>query len=707
MSAFRRHPARPLSTETRRGAILLLILGTTVGPVVGGAQDFPTTPPAPGNLTPATLPPARETVLPNGLRLLIVENRRLPVLSLTLAFPAGRFIDPAGKEGLAAMAAGLLTKGAGLRSAEQVSEAIENVGGAIGAGAGQDFLSLQATVLSAHAALAFDLVGDAVARPAFKLSEIDLLRTQTLSGIELERSQPNAIAARHVERILYGEHPYARRATKASVERITRTDLIGFHRARLRPRGALLVVAGDISVAEARRHALRAFRGWLGGPLAPPVMKAPPTRTATEITLVHRPGSVQSNVVVANLTYPPGDPRHHAAVVANRLLGEGADSRLFSILREQKGWTYGAYSSFSRRRGTGKFEAATEVRSEVTDSALAETMKQLRRLRDEPVPPDELDRTKAAIVGSYPLMVQTAQQIADAVADVRLYGLPGDYLETYRLKIGAVTAEAFSEAAKVAIRPDAAVIVVVGDGTKILAGLKAVAPVTLIDAEGAPLTEAELSPKAERLPIDVASLVATHDSFSVRVQGNPLGRITSGLEPRAAGFRYTEHSNIGGFVEQTTTVDFDRDGGVTAVKQDGKVQGQPTSIEVSYAAGRVRGSANTVSPEGAKSVTVDTVVAAGTIDDNAIQPLLPALPWTPTASWSFAVFSAGQNESRVTTLRVVGTEAVKLDSGTVDSYKIEWSGGWQPATFWVSVAKPHRLVKIGITNTPVEIVRAK
>ena len=265
----------------------------------------PTTAPPPLPLKPAAFPPFREAVLPNGLRLVVVENHRLPIVSLSLAFEAGKIVDPAGKEGLAAMAAGLLTKGAGTRTADQVSNAIERVGGSIGAGTGSDFLTVSAGVLSKDAALAFDLAGDAVARPRFDSTEISLLRTQTLSGLDLERSQPASVAERVMDQMLFGDHPYAKHPTPGSVKAIGRSDLVAFQKTRLRPAGALLVVAGDITLAEARRHAARAFKGWVGSPASLPAARPFPARTKTEIYLVHRPGSVQSNILAANLTYRP------------------------------------------------------------------------------------------------------------------------------------------------------------------------------------------------------------------------------------------------------------------------------------------------------------------------------------------------------------------------------------------------------------------
>ena len=686
---------------------LTVVLVLTCGLVAPLPAQHPTTAPAPLPLKPAAFPPFREAVLPNGLRLIVVENHRLPIVSLSLAFGAGKVADPAGKEGLASMAAALLTKGAGARTADQVSSAIERVGGSIGAGAGSDFLALSAGVLSKDAGLAFALAGDAVVRPRFDTTEISLARTQTLSSLEIERSQPGAVAGRILDQRLFGSHPYARYPTPGSVSSISRSDLVAFQKARLRPAGALLVVTGDITLAQARGYAVRAFKGWIGAPAPLPVAPPLAIRTTTDIFLVHRAGSVQSNIVAANLTYRAGDPRHYAAVVANRVLGEGADSRLFKILREQKSWTYGAYSSLDRRRAAGTFTASTEVRTEVTDSAVGEMMTQLRRIGQEPVGADELAAAKSAITGSYPLSVQTAGQVAGAVTDVRLFGLPKDYLETYRLKIGAVTEAEVQAAAQALIRPAGMVIVVVGDGAKVLGGLKKIGSVTLIDPDGKPISEAELNPTAKPLPLALDRLTAGRDSFVVRVQGNPLGWSATAIEDTPEGKRLTEQTNIGGFVEQQTTVDISASGAMIRVRQSGKVQGQPTSIELDYGAGRVKGNASTVTQEGPKSVQIDTTVTAGTIDDNAIQGLLAALPWSPTAQWSFEVFAGGQNESKVVTLKVLGVETVALPAGPAEAYKVEFSGGWQPATFWISTAAPNRLLKIGVANTPVEIVRVK
>jgi zinc protease len=371
--------ARTLVRHAASGAALLAGFLTASG--AAAHAQYPTQPPAPAPVKPAAFPPFQEVVLPNGLRVVLVESHRDPVVAFRLALPAGRAYTAAGNEGAADMVATLLTKGANGRTADEVATLIESAGGSFQGFAGTDDVSLAGNVLSNQTALAMQLLADAVTKPTFAEREVELVRTQALSALRLEEGQPGAIAQRAFNAALYGAHPYGRAATPATVRAITRADLLAFHGRRVKPRGALLVVAGDVTMAQLRPMLERAFAGWTGAPAATPTLPAPPARARSEIVLVHRPGSVQSNIVAGNLTAGPADPTRYAATIANKLLGGGADARLFTILREQKGWTYGAYSNLTRPRGTGAFSATAEVRTEVTDSALVEMLGQLRRTR--------------------------------------------------------------------------------------------------------------------------------------------------------------------------------------------------------------------------------------------------------------------------------------------------------------------------------------
>lgn len=692
------------------GLVAGVVSLSLIAPVAATAQEFPKTPPAPAPVRPAPFPPFQEATLPNGMRLLVVESRKEPVVSVSLSFAAGSVLDPAGKEGLAGMTAGLLSKGAGKRTADQFSEAIESTGGSLSAGAGEDFLMLSANVMTPSLPLAFELMADAVIRPTFPEAEIELLRTQTLSGLQVQLSQPGALADIALQRALYGAHPYSRTPLPASVRSITRADIVAYHRARLRPGGALMVVAGDVSLADARRLAVQAFRGWMGTPPAVAAAKAPATRTATEIVLVHRPGSVQSNILVGNLTTAPGDPRQYAAAIANKVLGGGTDSRLFQILREQKGWTYGAYSGLSRRRGVGHFIASAEVRTEVTDSALAELLHQIRRLGTEALPATDLDAAKGSLVGSYPLTVETAEQVAGAVANARLYGLGSDYVQNYRVRLSEVTTTQVQAAASELMRADAAAIVVVGDGAKVYERIRNIAPTRIVDPEGKPLTPADLVARTAALPFDLKALSAKSDSFGIMVQGNQLGAMTASLEPTADGFRYLETTDVAGFVQQRTEVTTDPAFAPREVRQTGKIQGQETSIDVVFAEGRAKGTAVTPDPEKPgtlKSVAIDTTWSPELLEENLVQAVLPGLAWKEGAKWTFSVFSSASGETRQSTLAVTGKESITVPAWSGEAWKADLTGGPQVVQFWVTVDAPHRLVKLAITGTPIEMHRIK
>src|SRR5205807_2122796 len=251
---------------------------------------------------------------------------------------------------------------------------IEGSGGTLSAAAGEDFLTVSSDVLTDHADLAFELLGDVVRNASYPAAELDLARTRALSSLALELSQPANLAGRFFAKEIYGRNPYGRSTSQASLKGITRDDVTKFAAVRLRPAGALLVASGDVTLAQVQALAERAFAGWRGAaPVAlPAAAPAAPAHTATDILLVHRPGSVQSNIVVGNTTYLPTDPGYYAARVAMQVLGGGADARLFLILREQKSWTYGSYAGLTRNRGLGYWQATFEGRTDVSDSALTE-----------------------------------------------------------------------------------------------------------------------------------------------------------------------------------------------------------------------------------------------------------------------------------------------------------------------------------------------
>lgn len=692
---------------TRHGILFLAGVALATPPSLF-AQAYPTTPPVAGPVRPMPFPPFRESTLPNGVRLVLVESHKQPVVSISLSFPAGNTADPEGREGLSQMVAGLLTKGAGSRDAEAISAAIEGVGGTLAASANDDFLTISASVLAPRASLAFELLADAVIRPTFLESEVELLRTQTLSGLQLEQSQPAAIAARFMASELYGSHPYARRPTPASTRAITRAEIIAFQQARLRPQGALLVIAGALTEAEATRLATAAFAGWTGAPPAPGTFPSPPPRAGTGILLVHRPGSVQADIRVGNVSLPATHPQQYAAVIANQVLGGGSDSRLFLILREQKSWTYGAYSAITRARGPGAFMATAEVRTDVADSALREMLAQIRRVTTEPIPEEEFRAVQGTLVGRFPLTVETVEQVAGQVAAAKRLGLADDYLATYRTRLAAVTPEQARQAAQAAMRPDAAAVVVVGDAAKLHDRLAAIAPVRLVSVDGTALAAEQLAaPAAAPATLDLAALVATRDSFAIMVQGNAFGFQVSELARGAEGWTLVEQTVLPALgLQQRTEVHLDPSGTLRSVSQRGQMQGRETSIDVTVANGRATGRATTPAPPSGemKTTDIDAALPAGALDDNLLTAVAGAFRWAPGASFTVPVFGSGSGEVRQVTVRVAGTESVTVPAGTFEAYRVEVEGGPAPVTLFVTTAAPHHVVKIAPTGQPVEFV---
>jgi zinc protease len=670
--------------------------------------QHPATPPAPGPLRPAEFPPFRQETLPNGLRLVLIERHDAPLVSLSLAVPGGTAADPAGKEGLAQLTAELLARGAGGRTAEQIAAAAEAVGGSVAAGAGTDHLSVEADFLAADAPLAFELVADMAARPALPAAELEIARGALVSQLQVVQGTPAFLAQKHLAARLYGGHPYARLLSPQSVRGITRDDVAAFAAARLRPRGALLIVAGDLDWARARALAERAFGGWTGAPAPLPSAPAPAARAGgPEILLVHRPGSVQSNILAGNLTAGPTDDRRAAATVAVHVLGGGMTGRLFTILREQRGWTYGSYASLSRPLGTGTFQANAEVRTEVTDSAVAELLAQLRRLRDEPVDEAELARTRDALVGGFPLGIVTVRQVAAQVRTGRLLGLPDDDLRTRRTALAAVRPADAQAAARAYVRPEEMTVVVVGDAPRVYEGLRRIAPVRIVDADGRPMTAEDLLPKQAGTRMDPAALVPFADSAAVLLGGNPAGYVRTSLERTADGFRFTEATDIGGVFRQRTEVLLAADGSPRSVTQRGSAQGQETRTELAYAGGRVTGTAVTPSAEGPKTAAVDAAVPAEVLDENLLPVVLRTLPLAPGSEHTVTVFSSSANAVGTRTFRVTGTERVTVPAGSFDVLRVESAGGPAPATYYLTADAPRRLVRLDALGGQLQMVLAR
>jgi zinc protease len=666
------------------------------------AQDsFPSHPPRPARLAPPAFPPFEDVRLANGLELLVVERHDQPVASVSLSFHAGGVCDPAGKEGLSTLVADVLTKGTSRRSADEIATAIEAVGGSLEATSGEDFLTISGEALSDQLELVFDMVGDIAAHATFPAAEVELARTHEISALALSLSEPQSLASRFFAHEIYGQNPYGRSAGESSLRAITADDLAHFARERVRPAGALLVVAGDVTLAQAQALAQRSFVDWAGAPPAVPSALGAAVKRTSDILLVNRPGLSQATVLVGNTTISPGDARYYAGRLATYVLGGGADSRLFRVLREEKSWTYDAHAALRRSRGLGYWVAAIEVRTAATDSALKEMLHQIDLVRTVLVPDSELHAAKGYLVGSFPLTIETAAQIAQQVSSAKLLGLDAEYLRYYRARLEGVTAEELRDATRALYHAGAYTIVVVGDAAQLYAPLKAVAPVRLVDQDGRPLVPDVVAPPPTPPPLGPALLTPHSDSFAIVAGGASVGGKRATLIRGGDSVVYTEAVTLGTAGQQGLTLVLDSATlAPRRVDAVGTAGGQAHETHLVYAEGRVKGTV--VIPLAAghpKTVTIDTALAPGTVDENALDVVIPALPLALGARFSFPVFSADADRSEPLAVAVEDSGTVTVPAGTFQAYKVSVNGGKTPLTMFVTTALPHRLISIDVGGT--------
>ncbi len=686
-----------------------------LGAVVLGACSSAPTPssaPAPAPAAPAKQPPppplaARdiqfpdytETTLPNGLRVLVVRNDRLPVANVNLYLESGSARDPRGKEGLASLVASLLDNGTTGRSATQIAETIEGVGGTLGTGAGRDDLTISVGVLSDQLPLAFDLASDVALRPTFPADELETVRRQRLSALQVALGDAGQIAQRRFDREVYGEgHPYGTAPTPETVRSITRDDLVRFHRTHFTPANALLVVSGDVTPEQVRELASRHFGAWTGSRPAAAPPAAPAFRERTGIVLVHRPGSVQSSIRVGHPGLTPDNPDYYAVQVLNVILGSLPTSRLELIIRGDRAWTYSARSTFTRPGGTGVFVGDMEVRTPVTDSALVEMLAQFRRIRDEPVPQAELDAARNFLTGSFPLRFETPSATATQLAQLRLLGLPMESLREFRERVAAVTAADVQRVARQYVHPDRATIVVVGDATQILGPLEAVSQVALYDVEGRPLERSALQVRPSTERFDGSRLRPATLTYSIVVQGNALGTATSVLARDGSGWVATQTAEAG---PSRTRTEVRFTGELVPLSGKSSVSSGPISMETDLRleGGRVKGTAKLPAQMGGDR-TFDAEVVEGTLLPGMDAAILGTTELAPGKTVSFPIFNAQTGSATPVTLKVVGEERVTVPAGTFDAYRVEMAGE-QPTVLHVKKDAPHVVLKQAPQAQPV------
>jgi zinc protease len=461
-------------------------------PVAAAPIDL-TRPPVLGPPPALRVPPVTTRQLPNGLRIVIVEQHELPLADVILQFRTGGEADPAGKIGDAALVAAMLTEGTTTRSALEIADQAAYLGVHLGAGSGweQSTMSLHAPTAQLDSALA--LFADIVLHPAFPPADLERVRKMRLTALQQLRDRGPAIADRAYASALYGsQHPYGRplSGTESSVAALSRADLTSFFGTYYRPNNATLLVVGDVTPDDVERRAQTLFGAWPRAdvPLPAAAMATPPK--ATTLVLIDKPGAAQSSFRIGGIGAPRSTTDYFALEVLNTILGGSFTSRLNNNLRETHGYTYGANSGFSLRRSAGPFTASAEVVSGKTDSALVEFMKELRAIRDT-VPADELAKAKRYLQLGLPEEFETTGSIAAQFLPLIAYGIPLDFYNSAVENIGAVTQADVQRVARQYIDPARLTLVIVGDRKTIEPGIRALRPGEIVvrdvrDVLGAP-----------------------------------------------------------------------------------------------------------------------------------------------------------------------------------------------------------------------------
>jgi zinc protease len=491
------------------------------------AEPFRSQAPAPLPPHPITIPAPRETVLANGLSIVVVEDHRLPLVNYRLAFRVGTAFDPPQVPGLTDLLAGLLPEGTESRTSREIAEEVARMGASLSAGANSDYTIVAASALSHFNEQILDLMAEVVLEPSFPENEVELAKQNTKESLRQQRAQPSFLASEMVSRVMFGEHPYAIVApTPESIDRTSRAEFVRFHRVNFVPNNAVFIVVGDVNYERIIQKLESLFSTWQRGADLVTNFPAPPVRTKRTAYLVDRRGSAQSNIVIANSGIVRTSPDYFPMLLMHTVLGANASSRLFMNLREEKGYTYGAYTNLDARRTAGTFRATAEVRSPVTGDSLKEFFYELNRIRTDLVSDKEISDAKSYLTGVFPIRLETQEGLTDQLVQIKMLNLPGDYLQHYRDRVQAVTVAEIQQVANKYVKPDEAAVIVVGDGS-VLDQIKPYVP----DIE-------VYSTTGKRKSLDAPATTEVEGSWSIHVE-TPLGQsIPATLTIAREGERY-------------------------------------------------------------------------------------------------------------------------------------------------------------------------
>jgi len=432
-------------------------------------------PPRPLTAREVTFPPYQVRTLANGLQVITVAHHEQPAVSMRMVARAGSVQDLPGKAGVANLAASLLDQGTTTRSAQDIADQIDFIGGALGTGSGSDLSFVNVVVMKDSFGVAMDLLSDVVRNPAFAVEEIERQKQQTISALQVSAEDPDYIAGALFDRLVYGFHPYGlpNNGTPKTLAAITRADLQAYHKRNFVPNNMILAIVGDITSEEGFAAAERVFGAWPRADVESVSVIDPPPSTR-RLVIVDKPDAVQTEIRVGQVSIPRNHPDYLAFDLAMKILGGEGANRLHRVLRAERGLTYGAAAVAESRKQTGDFVAETDTRTETTGEALRLMVDEIARLQRDRVSGRELSDAQAYLAGSFPLTIETPNDIATQVLNVVFYELPVEEIGSFRERVQRVTPDDIQRVARAYVRPDRLSIVLVGKADEFVPQLRRV-----------------------------------------------------------------------------------------------------------------------------------------------------------------------------------------------------------------------------------------
>jgi zinc protease len=410
----------------------------------------------------STITPVR-WVTKSGMVVLFIEHHSLPTIHLQLLIKAGSSVDPKGEEGSADLVASLLDEGTTTRSSQQIAEAIDFIGASLTAGASPDATTISLNVLKKDLPTGMDLFSDELLHPSFPQNEIDRVRQQILGGLVAEEDDPDAVAGKAWQELIYGSHPYHHptEGYPGSLPAISRDKLVDFHQHYYQPRNAILAVVGNLTRAELEQLLTRYLGEWKNRPQSEPTTLPPPSPVQPTVKLIDKE-LTQATIMMGHIGIARGNPDYYAVSVMNYILGGGGfSSRLVSRIRDNQGLAYSVYSSFHPLKAGGSFSVGLQTKNTSANRAIAEAVDTITQLQHDGVTAQELDEAKAYLIGSFPLKLDTDAKLVGTLTSIEFNQLGLDYLDRYPKLIRVVTLADVKRVAARYLRPDRMVLVVV------------------------------------------------------------------------------------------------------------------------------------------------------------------------------------------------------------------------------------------------------